>query len=416
MKNQEIEHLYSLTNEYRSLRYDLRNIQILSEVLGHPHTGFRSVLIAGTNGKGSVARWLAAMVPAAGLYTSPHLVDLNERVSIGGIPIDDDDLDDVFQSVQSAASEVRPRLLYPPTYFELVTAMAFRYFQRRVRFAVLEVGLGGRLDATNLVQQDASVITNIGLDHQEYLGSTLEEIAAEKAGIIKEAEPVIVGNDTGFDSILDLADGRLIDATEIKPELTALDGGYFQVTLRTPVRTYSGLRPRIAGRHQIDNLCVAVRAAESLEALGWPIDAESISRAVNTVTWPGRLEHLKGSPSFLLDGGHNIPAVRALDRFLAEYHPEGVWIVFGGMREKDCAGMVEVLRPHVRQIVFTRPSSSRALDPDDLGVLFPGSVVIEHVEDAIDYVKDHAPADTTVLITGSLYLVGEARTILRPTR
>ncbi len=416
MKSQDKEHLYSLTNEYRSLRYDLRNIQILAEGLGDPHTGFRSVLIAGTNGKGSIACWLAAMVPGAGLYTSPHLVDLNERIAVGGIPIDDNALDTVFRSVQSAAREVEPLLLYPPTYFELVTAMAFRYFERRVRFAVLEVGLGGRLDATNLVQQDASVITNIGFDHQEHLGSTLEEIAAEKAGIIKSDEPVIVGRDTGYDSILNRANGRLIDATEIEPGLAELGDGYFEVTLTTPVRTYSRLRPRIAGRHQIDNLVVAVRTAESLEESGWPIDAATIIEAVNTVSWPGRLEHLAGSPSFLLDGAHNISAARALDNFLSEYHPDGVWIVFGGMREKDCVGMIQALHPHARQIVFARPSSSRSIDPDDLSALVPGSVVIERVEDAIEYVKNQAPADTTVLVTGSLYLVGEARAILRPTR
>jgi dihydrofolate synthase/folylpolyglutamate synthase len=416
MKSQDKEYLYSLTNEYRSLRYDLGNIRILSGALADPHSGFRSVLIAGTNGKGSVARWLAAMVPGSGLYTSPHLIDLNERISIGGVPVEEDDLEVLFQTVRSAAREVESRLMYPPTYFELVTAMAFRYFERRVRFAVLEVGLGGRLDATNLVQQDASVITNIGLDHQEHLGATLGEIAAEKAGIIKGTEPVIVGPDSGYDCIRDRANGRLIDAKSIESELVELGGGYFEVSLRTPVRTYSRLRPQLAGRHQIDNLVVAVRTAECLEELGWPIDAAGITEAVNTVTWPGRLEHLGGSPSFLLDGGHNIPAVRALDCFLREYHPEGVWIVFGGMREKDCVGMIEALRPHATTMVLTRPSSSRAMDPDDLSVLVPGSVVRQRVEDAIEYAKDQAPADATVLVTGSLYLVGEARAFLRPTR
>ena len=208
----EIAHLFSLTNEYRSIKYDLRNVQMLLERLGNPHHSFRSVLIAGTNGKGSVAAMLSAMMPDAGLYTSPHLQRLNERFRIGSKEISDTDLASVYAEVAAAAKDVT-NFLYPPTYFEMTTAMAFTYFRERVKFAILEVGMGGRLDATNVVKQDVSVITSIGLDHQQFLGNTLEQIAAEKAGIIKSSEPVVIGPDAEFDVIREHAGStRLHDA------------------------------------------------------------------------------------------------------------------------------------------------------------------------------------------------------------
>src|SRR6186997_968632 len=196
----DIAHLFALTNEYRSIKYDLRNVQILLERLGNPHHSFHSVLVAGTNGKGSVVAMLSAMMPEAGVYISPHLQRLNERFRIGPVEISDEDLSSVYATVAAAAGDVS-RFLYPPTYFEMTTAMAFTYFRDRVQFAILEVGLGGRLDATNIVRQDVSVITSIGLDHQAFLGNTLEQIAAEKAGIIKSTEPVVVGPEAEYDAI-----------------------------------------------------------------------------------------------------------------------------------------------------------------------------------------------------------------------
>ncbi|MBI2149875.1 MAG: bifunctional folylpolyglutamate synthase/dihydrofolate synthase, partial [Acidobacteria bacterium] len=176
MKAEDLTYLFSLTNEYRSIRYDLRNMRALAAALGNPQDAFRSVLIAGTNGKGSVAKLLSAMMPEAGLYTSPHLVRLNERIRIEEREISDPDLKAVFDRVKEAAARAKD-LLYPPTYFEIVTAMAFLYFRDRVKFAVLEAGLGGRLDSTNIATQDVSVITSIGFDHQEFLGTTIEAIA-----------------------------------------------------------------------------------------------------------------------------------------------------------------------------------------------------------------------------------------------
>jgi dihydrofolate synthase / folylpolyglutamate synthase len=360
-------------------------MQALAAALGNPQKSFRSVLIAGTNGKGSVAALLSAMLPQAGLYTSPHLQRLNERIRIGNREIFDDDLKSVFETVRAVASDAKD-LLYPPTYFELVTAMAFLYFRDRVDFAILEVGLGGRLDATNIVEQDVSVITSIGMDHQQFLGDTIEAIASEKAGIIKRNEPVVVGPSADLPVIREKAGARLIVASE------------------GDLRKYPTLRPQLLGRHQIENIAVAVRAAESLR-----IPEADIARGVNTATWPGRLERIG---RFLLDGAHNVPAVLALAAFLKEFHPEGVCVIFGAMADKQFDEMIAILRPHARHFIFTKPQNSRSKEPGELALLVPDSHATSSLQEAVQYATAHAAPQTTILICGSLYLIGEAHALL----
>ena len=402
----EIAHLFSLKNEYRSIKYDLRNIQILLERLGNPHHSFRSVLIAGTNGKGSVAAMLSAMMPAAGLYTSPHLQRLNERFRIGRREISDADLATVYAEVAAAAADVSA-FLYPPTYFEMTTAMAFTYFRDRVKFAILEVGMGGRLDATNVVRQDVSVITSIGLDHQAFLGNTLEQIAAEKAGIIKSSEPVVVGPEAEFDPIPEHAGARLYMTRHLPREARPLGGGYFEFDVTTPIRQYRNLRPALAGRHQLDNVVIAIRAAECLK-----LSREQIEQGVNTAVWPGRLEKIPGSPPFLLDGAHNDQAMTALCSTLEEFYPQGVPMIFGCMADKDVEGMLKRLRPRVGEMVFTKAEGGRAKDPSELQALWPGSHVASSPREAVAFARAHFDAGETVVVCGSLYLIGEVRSVL----
>jgi dihydrofolate synthase / folylpolyglutamate synthase len=399
MSPDDLAYLFSLTNEYRSIRYDLRNMKALAAALGNPQEAFKSVLIAGTNGKGSVARLLSAMMPEAGLYTSPHLVRLNERIRIGDQEISDQDLKVVFEEVKTAAANTTD-LLYPPTYFEIVTAMAFLYFRDRVKFAVLEVGLGGRLDATNIVNQEVSVITSIALDHQQFLGTTIEAIAAEKAGIIKQHEPVVIGPAADLPLIREKAGARLLRAADLEQRVRSLGDGYFELD----IGRYRNLRPRLAGRHQLENVAIAVRAAACLA-----LPEQDVVRGVNTAMWPGRLEKIG---RFLLDGAHNVAAATALSRFLDEFHPQGVWMIFGAMADKQYKEMVAILEPHARQLIFTKAQSSRATDPAELQKLVAGSRTEPSLTDAIQFARDHVPADTTVLICGSLYLIGEARAIL----
>lgn len=407
MSSTSLEHLFALTNEYRSIKYDLRNMQVLMDHLDNPQRSFRSVLVAGTNGKGSVAALLAAIIPDAGLYTSPHLIRINERIRIGGEEISDADLHAVYEKVSRAANEAKD-LLYPPTYFELVTAMAFTYFQNRVTTAILEVGLGGRLDATNVVRQDASVITSIGLDHQEFLGNTLDQIALEKAGIIKGHEPVVIGPEAELDPICQQAAERLFRTKHIQRTERSLGDGRFEVDIVSPIRQYKGLRPQLAGRHQLDNVVMAVRAAECLK-----VPRERIEHGVNTATWPGRLETFPGKPSFLLDGAHNEMAARALAGFLQEFHPKGVRMIFGCMQDKDYAVMLELLKPHASEFIFTKPSNSRSAEPSMLQELVSKSRVEPSISDAIKYCRASATPGETVLVCGSLYLIGEARAALQ---
>jgi dihydrofolate synthase/folylpolyglutamate synthase len=402
----EIAHLFSLKNEYRSIKYDLRNIQILLERLGNPHHSFRSALIAGTNGKGSVAVMLSAMMPDAGLYTSPHLQRLNERFRIGKQEISDSDLATVYAEVAEAAKDVSA-FLYPPTYFEMTTAMAFKYFHERVKFAILEVGMGGRLDATNVVRQDVSVITSIGFDHQEFLGNTLEQIAAEKAGIIKSAEPVVIGPEAEFDAIRERAGARLYMTTHLPRTARPLGGGYFDFDVTTPIRQYRNLRPSLPGRHQLDNVVVAIRAGECLK-----LSKEQVEQGVNSAVWPGRLERIPGRPAFLLDGAHNDMAMRALCATLEEFYPQGVPMVFGCMADKDYEGMLSRLRPRVREMIFTKAEGSRSKDPAQLQSLWPGSHVAASPREAIALARDLFNADQTVVVCGSLYLIGEVRSAL----
>ena len=413
MNDTELQALYSLRNEYRSLRYDLGNIKALCQELGNPQGAFRSVLVAGTNGKGSVARWLSGMVPRAGLFVSPHLERINERISIGGEEIGDRDLRALLEEVDAASVLCGLRLLYPPTYFERVAATAFCYFRGRTSHAVLEVGLGGRLDATNVVSQDVSVITNIGLDHQEHLGETLDAIAFEKAGIIKDREPVVIGPRCDAAVIRQKAGDRLIETRPLEPALVELGAGFFELDLETPVRRYRGVRPSLAGRHQIENAVLAIRAGECLEQLGWPIDESSIIASIQTSCWPGRLERFPGDPPFLLDGAHNPDAARALSQYLGSYHPRGVCLVFGAMSGKDCRAMLEVLAPHASTLILTRPRSERAASPAELAQLAGRPArVTDSVEEALRLARDVRRPEETVLVTGSLFVVGEARTLL----
>jgi dihydrofolate synthase/folylpolyglutamate synthase len=382
-------------------------MQALARALGNPHEYFKSVLIAGTNGKGSVASFLSGMIPDAGVYTSPHLVRLNERIRIGNQEISDPELKRVFEQVRITAARTED-LLYPPTYFEIVTAMAFCYFRDRVKFAVLEVGLGGRLDATNIVAQEVSVITSIGLDHQQFLGSTIEEIAGEKAGIIKSGEPVVVGPTAELRPVLDRAGDRIIRAGNLARNIRHRQHGLFEFDVQTPLREYRALKPRLPGRHQIENAVVAIRAAESLN-----LAPERIETGINNAAWPGRLEKIDGTPNFILDGAHNIDAVRRLAAFLSEFHPEGVWVIFGAMADKQVFDMISLLKPHAREMIFTKAQSSRSKDPEAMRQFFSGSRAEPTVHAAIAYARAHAPLGMPVLVCGSLYLIGEARSLLR---
>jgi dihydrofolate synthase/folylpolyglutamate synthase len=381
-----VEFLYKLGNEIATARFGLERISALLEDLGRPERAFRVIHIAGTNGKGSTCAMIEAALRKAGyrtgLYTSPHLVEPTERIQIDGVAVTREQFANAFNTVHKIAENTPPH----PTYFETVTAMGFLLFREAgIEIAVVEVGLGGRLDATNVVQPEVTVITPVDFDHERFLGSSLEQIAAEKAGILKPGVPAV------FAAQRPEVDRVLSDrAAELGVRVT-----------RSSAVGELPVAPPLAGRHQIENARTAVAV---LEQLG--VDPHGIADA----RWPGRLEQVRSRPDIILDGAHNPAGARALAQHIREqYRGRPVWIVFGAMRDKAVGEMGEILFPAADRVILTAPAQARAVHPEALGL--PDATVVPDIATALELART-APADTAVFITGSLYLVGEARALL----
>ena len=331
--------------------------------LGHPERAFRSIHVAGTNGKGSVVAMVDAALAAAGhrsaRYTSPHLVDLSERFVVLGQPIGRAPLEAAAADLRDAVERLlsRGQLQTPPTFFEATTAIAFELFRRAgVDVAVCEVGLGGRLDATNVLEPTVTAITTIGLDHQQYLGHTLADIAREKAGIIKQGVPVVIGRlGTEAVQVVEEVAARL-EAPIVRADADAL-------------APYAPLRIALRGAHQVANAAVAVRVLEQLDRQGVSVSAAATRLGLEQVAWPGRLEvrRLPDGREVLLDAAHNADGALALRDYLASSAPRPM--VFAAMRDKDAATMIETLAPVVSAFVMTRASNARSSDPSTLAEL-----------------------------------------------
>ena len=405
--------------DLRGIKLGLAAIDEVCDRLGRPERAVASVLVAGTNGKGSTAAMLASIAGAvgfkAGLYTSPHLESVTERIRIGPDDIAADELDARLAQVFAAADRA-PAL--PLTYFEAMTAAAFVAFARDgLDLAVLEVGLGGRLDATNVAPAEVSVVTAIGLDHVEDLGPTLESIATEKAGVFRAGRPALtVSREPGVRSVFRDAAERigaqlheLPEETRVEVRRSGLEGSRFR--LETPRRAYE-LETPLPGRHQIENASVAVRAAEFLRP---QIDPEAVLRGVESVRWPGRLEvfRFRGA-TVLLDGCHNAAGAEALAAFLAgaRLRPD---LVFGAMADKDVESMAASLGPVVGRIRLVPLASPRAASPEELvrrfGAARPDAAAAPGPAEALEELLG-APRGEPIIVAGSLYLVGEARALL----
>src|SRR5581483_3503815 len=361
---QSVQYLYSLGNEVLSLKLGLDNIGALSAVLGQPHRAFESVLIAGTNGKGSTAAMIDAMLSEAGidhgLYTSPHLCEVTERIVVNGQQISQEEFAEIATLVREVSHNLvtQGSIPAPPTFFEQVTAVAFCYFARRgVRLAVLEVGMGGRLDATNLVQPLISVVTPISYDHEKYLGSTLTEIAGEKAGIIKHGSKAVISPQPveAMDVIMRRClERRVLPVFVDAPTDTQIvPGKRMSVTIEGR-ENYSKITLGLRGRHQAINAAVAVAAAEELRSHGYPISRAAIVGGLERVSWPGRLELLSGAPMILLDGAHNPAGAQVLRDFIVDLAVSPITLIFAAMADKDVAQMSAILFPLARNIILTR--------------------------------------------------------------
>ncbi len=423
-------YLLSLGNEVQAMKLGLENIRKLLAALGNPETSYLKVQVAGTNGKGSVCAFLDSICREAGIevgvFTSPHLVSITERVRINGGDISDKEFARIATLVRETSDKLveRAELETVPTYFEQVTAIALVAFaEANVKLAILETGLGGRYDATTAANAEIAAITRIDLDHQEYLGDTIEEIAAEKAAIIRSDSKVVLAHQSKAVERVVLGRCREVGvetlwastAIEIRNEpviLPALWG-----SIRAAKAYYGSLTFwNMLGKHQFENAAVAIGLAETLQDAGFEISVDEISIGLETARHSGRLEF---DGRYLFDGAHNIGGARALREYLDEFVSRPVTMIFGAMRDKDIAEIAEILFPRAEKIVLTRPDNSRAMSSEEIADATQEFVdqdrcfLTENVRDAIDKANEIASEDSIILITGSLYLVGEAKRILR---
>ena len=420
----ELAYLFRL--EQFGIKFGLDSIETILSRLGNPERTFRSVHIAGTNGKGSVTAMVDAALGRAGYrsarYTSPHLIDLAERFAVSGKPVDAAALCSAAGDVRAAIEALRAEgaLQAPPTFFEATTALGFELFRRaRVEVATVEVGLGGRLDSTNVIRPVATAITSIDFDHQQYLGSTLADIAAEKAGIIKPGVPVIVG-DVGPDawSVIERVAGnrgaaliRARDGVDVSPlEPDSASENVF--ALRTPVRDYGAVRLGLRGAHQTANAIVAVRLMETLGTRGIAIPRDAIVDGLAHVSWPGRLERrtLSGGRELILDAAHNPAGAAALASYLTSLGGTPPALVFAAMRDKDAHCMLRVLLPADGRLIVTRAANPRSADPDALAALaraIAPALAVHVVPSPAEAIAAAWAMSPRVVAAGSIFLLGD---------
>ncbi|MCS6897266.1 MAG: bifunctional folylpolyglutamate synthase/dihydrofolate synthase [Nitrospira sp.] len=416
-----IDYLYGL--QKHGIKLGLDTMRSLVRAIGNPERQLRVLHIGGTNGKGSTAAMAAAMLEAAGwqvgLYTSPHLVDFRERIKVNGRMIDEECLVELVDMIQNAVPPAST-----PTFFEVTTAMAFRYFADvGVDVAVVEVGLGGRFDATNVVEPMACAITTIGLDHEEYLGRTEEAIAYEKAGIIKSGVPVVMGKiGAGAARVIrDVAAQQGAPVWSLENDFGVREEEPNRFTYRGPRWTIEGLSCRLVGRHQWDNAACAIALLEAAGRSGFSIGEDAIRLGLRTVSWEGRLEMLDGEPPVLLDGAHNPAAAVALAGYLEQFratHPDSrVILVWGMMRDKDRRAFIAPLLPHAAEIVLTQASLARSASVKELRETvteWPNPVWEEPCPaEALRLAKRRAASRDLVCVTGSLMLLGDIKASLR---
>jgi dihydrofolate synthase/folylpolyglutamate synthase len=420
--------LFSLGHELKVVKWDLARMRALLAELGDPHRARRFIHIAGTNGKGSTCAMLESALRASslrtGLYTSPHLNSPRERIVIGGEPVSEAEWVAAFTDVHSAAERMlaADRIDAHPSFFETVTAMAFVAFARApLDMVVLETGLGGRLDATNVVDPEAAVITPIDFDHEAFLGSSIESIAAEKAGILKPARPAVFAAQRP--EALRVLENRALEldiqvrhssAWRVENARYGRFGSSFTLVADEEIP----IECPLAGLHQVENARTAVTA---LTLLGIP--AAAVRAGIASTQWPGRLERFPGPPDTILDGAHNPAGARALADYIRRFFTgEPVRLIFGAMRDKAVDEVTNTLFPLAEEIILTAPAQPRALHPRALAELLEEPRkervrVTESIREALALMAEsNRTRPMTTFVTGSLFLVGEARDLLRVNR
>jgi dihydrofolate synthase / folylpolyglutamate synthase len=412
---ESIDYLFGL--QKYGIKFGLNCTEHILARLGNPHHRLRCIHIAGTNGKGSTAAMLSSVLKQqgmrVGLYTSPHLVRFTERFRINDSEVSPERIIEVFRQVRQVIDDAEP-----PTFFEVVTAMAFQYFaEEEVDWAIVEAGMGGRLDATNVMRPQVSVITNVSFDHEEFLGNTLGAITREKAGIIKNRVPVVTG-----------ARQPLVQAI-LKAACLRLEAPIFRLGKDFRAKRnsdgslrYEGLRQRfpslalnLAGGHQLHNAALALATIEVLENYrALTLNLSAVQEGLLKVYWPARLEIMQESPLIVLDGAHNPQGAECLRDALKQLFPKRrLHLVLGIMADKDLRGILKRLLPSAETVIFTQPKYARAANPEALRRLarpyLQRLYVVPDPESAIQQAKSLAAPEDVVCITGSLYFAGEVK-------
>lgn len=407
---------------FKKVKPGLERTEALLTALGEPQRRFPSVHVAGTNGKGSVVALVSSVLQRAGLrvgmYTSPHLVSYRERMVIDGELITREE----FAELVSKLAPLIERVAEPPTQFEFLTAMAFQHFaQKEVDVAVIEVGLGGRFDSTNVIQPIVSIITHIAFDHMHLLGKTLREIAWEKAGIIKPGVPVITAEEQAepLRVIEREAQRQRAPLHRVDPQrIVRTDFDWGGQDFQTP--DWGELRLGLLGHYEQENLAIALAALQLLSA-HWPLAREAVRVGVREACWPGRCELLNREPYVIADGAHNVDGAQALIETIAAYHqrylPQGrKWLLFGVLADKDVPGICQTLFPHFDELLLTCPECERACEPTVVQALAAAqgrSVQRTALAAGLQRAMNQMRSDDLLCVTGSLYLIGELQQIVR---
>jgi dihydrofolate synthase/folylpolyglutamate synthase len=426
-----LSYLATLGHELRGVRFGLEAITTILASLGHPHRQYPTAIVAGTNGKGSTSVILASVLEHAGyrtgLYTSPHLVRVNERIQINGREISDEDFAQSFSEIQQTVDGLleQKSLEFRPSFFEFLTATAFLHFARAaVDFAVLEVGMGGRLDATNITEPRVAVITNIDLDHQEFLGTTHAAIAWEKAGVIKPGRPVVSA--CVHPEAAEVIRRRCAELEAPLVETAALSRlanlrhreGRYEFDFALNGDYFSNLILPLLGRFQVENAVAAVTAAWQLRQEGMKITHAAILEGLRHASWPGRLELIHDRPLVLLDGAHNPAGAREIAAFVRE-HLVGrrLRLVYASMRDKAIGEISEILFPLAKQVYLTRPEQPRAASPEEILAAArcrtPQIVLEAEPMRALERAYQASTPEDVVLAAGSLFLAGAITKALR---
>jgi dihydrofolate synthase / folylpolyglutamate synthase len=411
---------------YNSQNFDLDRMRSLLKKIGNPHDAFKSVHIAGTKGKGSTCAMIASMLQACGykvgLYTSPHLTDVRERIQVNGDMITQSDFARLVKLAEPIIERMKPR----PTYFDALTAIAFKYFaERQVDIAIIETGLGGRLDSTNVIKPEVTAITSISKDHMAQLGSTIAKIAEEKAGIFKAGIPAIsVQQDPEADVVLKRVaekNGTTLEVTgqsiefSYRFESSRMQGPHNRVCLTTANSKFEHLAVPLLGEHQAINCGLALSVIDRLKSRGFAISDAKAMEGLAKTTIPGRMEMLSQMPRVVADGAHNAASLDAMLRAIGQHIPyDSMVIIFGCCADKDVPGMLERIAAGADKVIFTRVNNIRSADPNELAARYVElygkmAQVAPTLEDALGIANRAVTKEDLITITGSFYLVGEAK-------